>query len=81
MQSVRTKKGRFLKTRFKHLREENEKLNLNKSEQGNDTNDFVNLEGRRIVEIGTLANNLHCTECSTVLSLKNITEEQRFGFA
>ena len=42
---------------------------------------FVEIEGRRIVHIKTLGEQLICTKCNSVLSLLDIKEERRCGLA
>ena len=41
----------------------------------------VKVEGRRIVHIATLANELFCRQCKRVLSLCDIVDEKRYGIA
>ena len=42
---------------------------------------YVNIEGRRIVRIKTLAEQLVCLQCQSVLSLLNILSEKKSGLA
>ena len=43
------------------------------------TPNTVEINGRRIVNINVLADNLVCSECKSILSLKNIISEKKNG--
>ena len=46
-----------------------------------DNINFVDIEGRRIIHVKTIAENLICKKCNAILSLLDTLEEERFGLA
>lgn len=86
MTTARTYRGKFVKAKEKLRRD---KLSGKESsvipkeiENVQDENDAPWKIGRRIVEIGHLAEQLRsCVSCKAPLELHNIIEERRHGFA
>ena len=56
--------------------------NLNNDELQNDGNcKMVEIEGRRIIHMKTLGDQMFCNKCKSILSLQDIVSEERYGLA
>ncbi|XP_043269431.1 uncharacterized protein [Venturia canescens] len=78
---VGKKKGKFVKEKVKRAIEAVKNNLYRHTENKYDDSVKSNLEGRRIVELKTLGLQLWCQYCDLALSLRDVTDEQRCGFA